>query len=116
MYDDSRSWHHVIFVRVLDRISAPVKLRKEESADILISGRPQSTMATAQVLFHRFYYVSSMLSFGVNVSHSRYPTHTPMERTNGIIGGILMWLDRTLRYLHCISRPNLMKRQFVYGI
>ncbi|OCF42707.1 cyclin-dependent protein kinase regulator [Kwoniella heveanensis CBS 569] len=27
---------------------------------------PQSTMATAQVIFHRFYYVSSMYSFGVN--------------------------------------------------
>lgn len=26
-------------------------------------------MATAQVLFHRFYYVSSMLSFGVHVSN-----------------------------------------------
>lgn len=24
-------------------------------------------MATAQVIFHRFFYVSSMLSFGVNV-------------------------------------------------
>lgn len=31
---------------------------------------PQSTMATAQVVFHRFFYVSSMLSFGVNVSWS----------------------------------------------
>lgn len=30
-------------------------------------GRPQSTMATAQVLFHRFFYVSSMLSFSINV-------------------------------------------------
>ncbi|WVF72763.1 hypothetical protein IAT40_007581 [Kwoniella sp. CBS 6097] len=27
---------------------------------------PQSTMATAQVIFHRFYYVSSLYSFGVN--------------------------------------------------
>lgn len=29
--------------------------------------RPQSTMAIAQVIFHRFYMVSSMTSFGVNV-------------------------------------------------
>lgn len=29
--------------------------------------RPQSTMATAQVLFHRFFYVSSMRSFSINV-------------------------------------------------
>ena len=28
---------------------------------------PQSTMATAQVIFHRFFYVSSMLSFGITV-------------------------------------------------
>ncbi|KAK8854851.1 hypothetical protein IAR55_003590 [Kwoniella newhampshirensis] len=27
---------------------------------------PQNTMATAQVLFHRFYYISSLCSFGVN--------------------------------------------------
>ncbi|WWD19001.1 hypothetical protein CI109_103458 [Kwoniella shandongensis] len=27
---------------------------------------PQNTMATAQVLFHRFYYMSSLCSFGVN--------------------------------------------------
>nr|XP_018261434.1 cyclin-dependent protein kinase regulator [Kwoniella dejecticola CBS 10117]OBR83592.1 cyclin-dependent protein kinase regulator [Kwoniella dejecticola CBS 10117] len=29
-------------------------------------GLPQNTMATAQVIFHRFYYVSSLYSFGVN--------------------------------------------------
>lgn len=29
--------------------------------------RPQSTMAIAQVIFHRFYMVRSMTSFGVNV-------------------------------------------------
>ncbi|WWC90748.1 uncharacterized protein L201_005685 [Kwoniella dendrophila CBS 6074] len=27
---------------------------------------PQNTMATAQVIFHRFFYVSSMYSFGIN--------------------------------------------------
>ncbi|RSH78589.1 uncharacterized protein EHS24_002317 [Apiotrichum porosum] len=36
-----------------------------QEAGILLE-LPQSTMATAQVIFHRFFYVSSMLSFGVN--------------------------------------------------
>lgn len=29
--------------------------------------RPQSTMAIAQVIFHRFFFVSSMCSFGIQV-------------------------------------------------
>ncbi|KAK4689507.1 cyclin L, partial [Tremellales sp. Uapishka_1] len=36
-----------------------------QEAGIML-GLPQSTMATAQVIFHRFFYVSSMFSFGVN--------------------------------------------------
>lgn len=38
-----------------------------QEAGVMLS-LPQSTMATAQVIFHRFFYVSSMQSFGVNVS------------------------------------------------
>ncbi|WVQ68108.1 uncharacterized protein L199_006314 [Kwoniella botswanensis] len=38
----------------------------QEAGVMLELFRPQSTMATAQVIFHRFYYVSSLYSFGVN--------------------------------------------------
>lgn len=38
-----------------------------QEAGVMLS-LPQSTMATAQVVFHRFFYVSSMMSFGVYVS------------------------------------------------
>lgn len=34
------------------------------------SYRPQSTMAIAQVIFHRFFFVSSMTSFGIQVCFS----------------------------------------------
>lgn len=49
-----------------------------QEAGVMLS-LPQSTMATAQVVFHRFFYVSSMLSFGVNVSYR----HVSSELTSG---------------------------------
>jgi len=51
---------------ILLGLSVFAKKFKSMQADL--GHRPQSTMATAQVLLHRFFYVSSMLSFGVNVS------------------------------------------------
>jgi len=48
---------------------------------ITTNNRPQSTMATAQVLFHRFFYVSSMLSFSVNVRVWR--ARVACSRANG---------------------------------
>ncbi|WVW85655.1 hypothetical protein I302_107693 [Kwoniella bestiolae CBS 10118] len=55
-----------------DGVSAEVEADLRVAGCMLIQeagimlGLPQSTMATAQVIFHRFYYVSSLYSFGVN--------------------------------------------------
>jgi hypothetical protein len=62
------------------------------SARVIAHGRPQSTMATGQVLFHRFYFVSSMLSFSVNVSC--IPCRTRAESVAHC---------RTLPFRHCTS-------------
>jgi len=57
VYDDTRSRYHAQSVG------------RSRSQQLLqeLKARPQSTMAIAQVVFHRFYMVSSMTSFGVNV-------------------------------------------------
>jgi len=57
VHDDSRSRYHA---QSVGRCRSQQLLQE-------LKGRPQSTMATAQVVFHRFYMVSSMTSFGVNV-------------------------------------------------
>jgi dissimilatory sulfite reductase (desulfoviridin) alpha/beta subunit len=41
-------------------------------------------MATAQVIYHRFFFVSSMHSFGVNVSGCPAWCQAPVERGSGI--------------------------------
>lgn len=51
--------------------SIHILLGSRDQPALLLSQRansPQSTIATAQVLLHRFFYVSSMVSFGVLVS------------------------------------------------
>jgi hypothetical protein len=67
MYADSGSGNHARAVsQMICALLACVMGAIEWS--VRANHSPQSTMAVAQVVFHRFYFVSSMHSFGVMVS------------------------------------------------
>lgn len=61
------------------------------------AARPQNTIATAQVLFHRFFYVSSMFSFGITVRpHPTFPRTLLTLGTNQDISISSLYLSSKL--------------------
>ena len=70
--------------------------------------RPQSTMATAEVLFHRFYYVSSMLSFGVtDISVAALYLSTKLNETPVRLRDLInTYLFLLARIRHLLSLPT----------
>lgn len=68
--------------------------------------RPQSTMAIAQVIFHRFFFVSSMCSFGIQVGlHLSYLKASTRFSAHDLT--LLKMKDQAdhLGYLHILPIP-----------
>ena len=63
-------------------------------------------MATAQVLFQRFWYVTSMKQFGIKVRES--------EDGRGRLGSDSDHLLRTSAWVPSFSRPSSKSRQYDY--
>ncbi|ORY35616.1 cyclin-dependent protein kinase regulator [Naematelia encephala] len=68
---------------------------------------PQSTMATAQVIFHRFYYVSSMASFGINdISVSALYLSSKLNETPIRLRDLInTYIFLTARIRHLLKQP-----------
>ena len=60
-------------------------------------GRKQVAVATAQILFQRFWYVTSMKQFGIGVSAFSSTSQYPL---------MVLYASRTLGWARCTSRPS----------
>ncbi|GFZ49440.1 hypothetical protein JCM24511_07560 [Saitozyma sp. JCM 24511] len=77
-----------------------------QEAGIML-GLPQSTMATAQVIYHRFFFVSSMHSFGVNdISISSLYLSSKLNETPVRLRDLInTYIFLTARIKHLLSLP-----------
>jgi hypothetical protein len=66
MQADTPSWRPIKTVRPVVPLGFTIR---EKGKTELMKVRKQVAVATAQILFHRFWYVSSMKQFGIGVSY-----------------------------------------------